>query len=165
MSWEFNVLVIANVTADSPELIEALKERAGRDRCRFTLLVPGAAAGRAGHDAARMRLDAVLGRLEAEGLEAEGLVGDHDPVAAVHDAWDPKKYDEVVVSTLPTGSSRWLQVDLPHRVEKITDVPVKHLVVEPPRPQPATTQRREPERQGILSPLTALTGKGPRARR
>jgi hypothetical protein len=38
------------------------------------------------------------------------------------------QYDEVVVCTLPTGASKWLQVDLPHRVAKITDAPVMHVV-------------------------------------
>ncbi len=40
MAWQYEILVVANVTADSVELIEALRERAARDRCHFTLLVP-----------------------------------------------------------------------------------------------------------------------------
>ena len=51
MAWEFHVLVVANVTATSDELLAALRERAGRDTCRFTLLMP-----REGDDA-RARLD------------------------------------------------------------------------------------------------------------
>jgi hypothetical protein len=49
-------------------------------------------------------------------------------VAAVKEAWDPSRFDEVIVSTLPTGASKWLQIDLPHRVERFTGAPVRHVV-------------------------------------
>ena len=60
MAWEFNVLVVANVTATSDELLAALRERADRGACRFTLLMPregtdthGAARAGPGGDAGR----------------------------------------------------------------------------------------------------------------
>jgi hypothetical protein len=156
MAWKFSVLVVANVTADAPELIEALKERAGRDACSFTLLVPAPAAGSVGREAAQARLEAGMAAMRQAGLEVQGKVGDHDPIAAVHDEWDPQRYDEVVVSTLPTGASKWLQVDLPHRVEKLTGgSQVTHVVAEPPRPEPHTRPVPEPEKQGVLAPLIA----------
>jgi hypothetical protein len=156
MAWKFSVLVVANVTADAPELIQALKERAARDSCAFTLLVPAPAAGSVGREAAKERIDSALGAMRAAGLEVEGKVGDHDPIAAVHDEWDPQRYDEVVVSTLPTGASKWLQVDLPHRVEKLTGgSQVSHVVAEPPRPEPHTTPAPAHESQGLLAPLMA----------
>lgn len=160
MAWEYSVLVVANVTADSPELIEELTARAARDRCRFTLLVPAPMSGE--RDAATARVEAAVARLEEAGLEVEGVVGDHDPIHAVDDVWDPRSFDEVIVATLPTGSSKWLQIDLPHRVERLTDVPVKHVVAEPPRPEPRTHEREQPEELGLLSPLGALTGRRPR---
>jgi hypothetical protein len=163
MAWQFSVLVVANVTADSPELIEALGERAARDRCRFTLMVPAPAGGSAGREAAEARVRAAVAAMEEAGLEVEGVVGDHDPIAAVHEIWDPKRFDEVVVATLPTGSSKWLQVDLPHRIERLTDVPVKHVVARPPRPQPAPRRRERSEGLGLLSPLGALVGRRRRA--
>ena len=73
------------------------------------------------------------------GLEnVEGRVGDPDPVVAVMDVWDPMKFDEIIVSTLPTGSSRWMGLDLPHRLEKLTSVPVRHVVSKPPQPEVPT---------------------------
>src|SRR3954452_7126505 len=123
MAWKYSVLVVANVTATSPELIEALKERGGRDACGFTLLIPAPSGGSAGRAAAQERLDEGLEALRAEGLEVQGPGGAHDPVVAFHETWDPKTFDEVVVSTLPTGSSRWLAIDLPHRFEKLSGVP------------------------------------------
>lgn len=163
MAWKFSVLVVANVTADSPELIQALQERASRGECTFTLLVPAPAGGSAGREAANERLEAASAAMRAAGIEVEGRVGDHDPIAAVHDAWDPMKYDEVIISTLPTGASKWLQVDLPHRIEKLTGGShVTHVVAEPPRPEVRGEAPQEVEKHGVLSPLSAITGKRPK---
>jgi hypothetical protein len=126
VTWQTKVLVIANQTAGSDELLTALKGRAGEGPIAFTLLVP---AGPSAREQAGSRLQAAVERMRAEGLEVEGeLAHDSDPLAAVHEAWDPRAYDEIIVSTLPTGVSRWLQADLPHRIAKLTDAPVKHVV-------------------------------------
>jgi hypothetical protein len=159
MPWKFSVLVLANVTAASDELLRALKDRSERAACGFTLLVPATGGGKVGREAARAGLDKALERLHDAGLEVEGLVGDADPVLAVHEIWDPRRFDEIVISTLPTGASRWLAVDLPHRVEKFTGVQVEHVVAAEPRPPVRTGPAPEPERYGVLSPLAAITGK------
>jgi hypothetical protein len=158
MAWQYEILVVANVTADSDELIEALRERADRDRCHFTLLVPAPAAGREGREAAERRIEVALERMREVGLEVDGAPGDHDALSAVREAWDPARFDEIVVSTLPTGSSRWLQVDLPHRIGQVTDAPVRHVVAQPPPPEPEVHHRERPESLGLLSPLSAVTG-------
>jgi hypothetical protein len=152
MAWEFSLLVVANVTAGSDELLDVLRERAREGACRFTLVMPASGAE------ARARLDDALGQMSEAGLEnLEGVVGDPDPVVAVMDVWDPMKFDEIVVSTLPTGSSRWLGLDLPHRLEKLTAVPVRHVVSDPPPAEVATGPPPEhPERYGVLSPLAAV---------
>jgi len=93
MAWQYEILVVANVTADSPELIEALRERAERDRCHFTLLVPAPAGGREGREAGEQRVAAALERMRPAGLQVDGVVGDHDALAAVRDAWDPASFD------------------------------------------------------------------------
>lgn len=68
------------------------------------------------------------------GLEVEaGLVGDPDPVAAVDDALPTREFDEVVVATLPRGISRWLRLSLPHRLRRMTDLPVTHVTAHPHR--------------------------------
>jgi hypothetical protein len=160
VAWQYSVLVVANVTGTSPELIDALRERAGRDTCSFTVLIPAPGGGSAGRDAARTRLAEVLEALQAEGLEVQGEVGDPDPIAAVHDLWDPQKFDEVVVSTLPTGSSRWLAIDLPHRLEKLTGVQVTHVVARPPEREARTEPPPpKPERYGLLTPFAAIAGR------
>jgi hypothetical protein len=150
MAWEFSLLVVANVTASSDELLDALRERAREGACRFTLVMPASGAE------ARLRLDDALARMREAGLEkVEGSVGDPDPVVAVMDVWDPMKFDEIVVSTLPTGSSRWLGVDLPHRLEKLTSVPVRHVVSRPPVAEVPTGPPPEHPEHGVLSPLAA----------
>jgi hypothetical protein len=156
MAWEFSLLVVANVTAGSDELIACLRDRAEKGACRFTLVMPSTGPE------ARERLDAALERMRAAGLEnVEGRVGDPDPVVAVMDVWDPLKFDEVIVSTLPTGSSRWVGLDLPHRLEKLTAVPVRHVVSRPPRETtPAGPPPERPQRMGgVLTALGALVTK------
>jgi len=158
MAWQYEILIVANVTADSDELIDALRERAGRDPCRFTLLVPAPAAGREGREAAERRIEAATERMRAAGLEVSGIAGDHDALSAVREAWDPARFDEIVVSTLPTGSSKWLQVDLPHRIGQVTDSPVRHVVAQPQAPEHEVHHREAPDSLGLLSPLGAVTG-------
>ncbi len=151
MAWEFSVLVVANVTASSDELLAALRERAEAGACRFTLVMPGTGADR------NERLQAALDRMRDAGLESvEGSVGDPDPVVAVMDVWDPMKFDDIVVSTLPTGSSRWMGIDLPHRLEKLTSVPVRHVVSQPPRPEVQTEPVPEKPRYGVMGAFAAL---------
>jgi hypothetical protein len=161
MAWTFSVLVVANVTATSEELLETLRERAARNRCRFTLLVPAPGVGPVGREAAERTLAEGLEHLREARLEVEGVIGDHDPIAAVMDRWDPQTYDEIVISTLPTGVSKWLQVDLPHRIEKSTGVQVTHVVAEPQKRELPTEKVSKPDSLGVLSPLQALTGKRP----
>jgi hypothetical protein len=155
MAWEFSLLVVANVTAGSDELLESLRERAAQGACRFTLVMPASGAE------ARVRLEEALRRMREAGLKnVEGRVGDPDPVVAVMDVWDPMKFDEIIVSTLPTGSSRWLGLDLPHRLEKLTSVPVRHVVSRPPAEEvPAGPPPEQPQKLGVLAALGALVSR------
>ena len=38
--------------------------------------------------------------------------------------------DELILSTLPAGISRWLGMDLPKRLTRITDVPITVVITE-----------------------------------
>lgn len=162
MAWKTSVLVVANVTAASDELLAALRERAEQGPAEFMLLLPATGGD---HAAAEQEMGRALERMKEEGLEVTGKIGDRDPVVAVHEAWDPRRYDEVIVSTLPTGTSRWLQIDLPHRVERITDVPVRHVVAQPEaEPAPTYSPPPKPEHHGLLTPLETLGWSGGRRR-
>ena len=89
MEWHANVLVVANVTATSTLLVAALTDRAGRGPIGVTLLLPAAQTGLSGREASRPALEEALAAWREAGIEAEGVVGDHDPIEAVHDVWDP----------------------------------------------------------------------------
>jgi hypothetical protein len=162
MAFQFSILVVANRTADSDELLAALKAHAEHHPTTFTLLVPAPAAGPAGREAGKEALERALAAMRATDLEVDGQVGHHDPIAAVDDMWDPQRFDEVIVSTLPGAASKWLQVDLPHRVARMTGVQVTHVIASDRRAPEITTPPVH-EKQGLLSPLSVLTwGGGPR---
>jgi hypothetical protein len=125
------VLVVANRTADSDEVHAALLERAQHGPIEVTLMAPATwdlVDPHGGKQSASRRLNAALTRLAAAGITARGVVGDADPVAAVQDIWDVERFDEVIVATLPQHLSRWLGLDLPHRVEHLTGRPTRHVI-------------------------------------
>lgn len=131
MGYRTRVLVVANRTAHSEGLAHALSERADAADAAFTLLVPATGRGPdrpQGLEIARTQLEAGLARLRDAGLDVSGTVGDPDPIVAVAETWKPGEFDEVVVSTLGREASRWLEFDLPHRIGKLTDCPVQHVV-------------------------------------
>src|SRR6476659_4552765 len=143
-----HVLVVANQTVDAPALRAALVGRAARGPIHVTLLVPAAWSQR---EAAERRLASALAALERAGIPATATLGDADPIVAVQEAWNPGRFDEVVVATLAEGSSRWLQVGLPQRVSRLTDCPVHHVVIRAPQPHatsPATVAALE--HRGVL---------------
>jgi nucleotide-binding universal stress UspA family protein len=134
MADQAHVLVVANKTAGSSELLEALRERAERGPTRFHLVVPASPRGaswafdmHSGHDAAEHDLEGALERIRSLGLEIDGEVGDPDPVAAVSDSANAGGYDEVIVSTLPKHLSKWLKLDVAHKVAHTTGLPVTHI--------------------------------------
>jgi hypothetical protein len=141
MSPKARVLIVANRTADSPELIAALLRQAAGSPACFTLLVPAVPHGlawaadmKAGGPEAADRAEAGVRRMRMSGLEvASAIVGDPDPAAAVGDILRTDSFDEIVVSTLPRGVSRWLKLSLPHRLRRMTNVPVVHVVAHPRR--------------------------------
>jgi GABA permease len=152
MPWTTNVLVVANVTASSSELADALVARHHRGATAFTLVVPATPLA-GGRQAAAERLERALDGLAAVGLEVEGHVADGDPIVAVTDEWDPRRYDEVIISTLPMRFSKWLHAGLPERVERMTGARVTHVVAEPERPEPETVTAPVHEKHGVITPL------------
>ena len=119
------VLVVAHKTAATQPLLDAVRTRATQGPCVFTLLVPNATHGLhkvvdpedQSASEARTVLERALPRLsEAAGTRVEGILGDADPMAAVHDAVNLRGFDEVIISTLSPRVSRWLKLDLPSKV-------------------------------------------------
>ena len=128
-------LVVANQTLMSAELRAAVRERLAAPPCRFHVVVPATPPREhlfwtegAALVVARERLEEALAWMHAEGAVTTGSIGDADPVLAVADALPRDEFDEIVVSTLPPGLSRWMRQDLPHRLARRTDLPVCHVV-------------------------------------
>ena len=119
------VLVVANRTAATPALLEAVRQRASEGACHFTLLVPNSGHGLQrlmdpediDHSEAEATLELALPLLEeAAGGPVEGMVGAPGPLEAIEDAVNLHGFDEIIISTLPRRVSRWLHLDLPHKL-------------------------------------------------
>jgi hypothetical protein len=120
------VLVVAHRTAATPALLQAVRARAARGPSTFTLLVPNTARGLhrvtdpedQADDEAQAVLELALPLLEdAAGGSVEGMIGDPEPLNAIQDAINLRGFDEIIISTLPARVSRWLKLDLPHKIE------------------------------------------------
>jgi hypothetical protein len=110
------VLIVAHKTAATPALLAAVRQRAARGPCHFTLVVPrdywdpDSEAAAATIELAAPLLD------EAAGSHVETVIGAVDPYEAVRSVLEAGEFDEVLISTLPRRVSHWLRRDLPSRV-------------------------------------------------
>jgi nucleotide-binding universal stress UspA family protein len=138
-------LIVANQTIGGEQLTAKLDELSGAGPCTFRFLVPVTDTeglhqwdyppiDRVIPDAhqiaaalAQGRLDHELGRLRRSGIDASGEVVEALPVGRAQELLDEEHFDGVVVSTLPRRLSRWLVMDLPHRIARLSDVPVTHV--------------------------------------
>lgn len=126
-------LVVANQTLGGRHLESLLRELATEDAA-FHVLVPATppsdhlwTEGEA-NAIARRRLDLALERFRALGIEATGEVGDARPLQAIDDVLSQDPFDEIVLSTLPPRLSKWLKLDLVHRVQTAFGLPVRHVI-------------------------------------
>src|SRR5579885_3419527 len=116
MAEPAHVLVVAHQTAAFPGLLDAVRERAQASPAKFHLVVPRQPHGMhklvdpqdTGEDEAQQVLETALPKLsEAAGSEVTGSLGASEPLMAIHDAINLGHYDEMIISTLPLGVSRW----------------------------------------------------------
>jgi hypothetical protein len=124
-------LVLANQTVASPELTERLEALAAERPHRFIVVVPQPHTGGAAAAQARERLDRLLGSLRKAGIVAAGMIGDPDPYTAAMNAAQYFHISEIVVSTLPAGTSQWMADKLVERIEGATNKPVEHIESSP----------------------------------
>jgi hypothetical protein len=126
-------LVVANQTLGGGHLASLLRELAEKPST-FHVLVPATppadhvwTEGEANAIAHR-RLEIALERFRKLGIEVTGEVGDGRPLQAIDDILVRDPFDEIVLSTLPPGLSKWLKLDLIHRVESTYELPVRHVI-------------------------------------
>ncbi len=129
------VLIIANRTAATQPLLDAVRRRAQQGPARFHLLVPATPRGLhrvvdpedSGREDAERQLEIALELLrEAAGVEVAGNVGSADPMAAIADVMNDRRVHEIILSTLPRRLSRWMHLDLPSKLNGF-GVPVTHV--------------------------------------
>jgi hypothetical protein len=144
------ILVVANRTLGSSDLLQSIQDRMAKGPCEFTLLVPAAAhnhretsletltrrmthmsaptgargAEEADYEHARARVAFGIEQLQKLGADVDGEVGNANPLTAVEDALSRRKYDEIILSTLPKRVGGWLSQDLPQKVTRKFTGPV-----------------------------------------
>ena len=131
------VLVVAHQTAATTPLIEAIRERAHEGPVRFHLVVPRQPhrlervlnPHETGEEEARTVMAEALPKLsEAAGQKVTGSIGDSEPLMAIEDAVHlGGGYDEIIISTLPLGVSRWLKLDVVSKAKGL-GLPVTHVL-------------------------------------
>jgi len=121
-------LVVAARTLAGEELLEHLKAKAGQgERHVFIVVVPQRDGSGIAPSEARKRLAAMLERLRQPGLIAAGMIGDPDPYTATMNAVQYFHISEIVISTLPEDTSKWVADKLVERVRDATSLPVEHI--------------------------------------
>lgn len=129
-------LIVGNMTIGGEHLVEKVKECLAAGPSRFHLVVPiELPAGKNWTEGevraeGQRRLEAAAAKFRELGADVDGEVGDSNPIQAVDDAMLSGSYDEIILSTLPPGPSRWLKLDLPHRAASHFSIPVTHVVGE-----------------------------------
>lgn len=144
----YRVLVMANQTVRSPDLIEAaLRATEDRGKSEILLVVPTLVRSRAAlwasdtdaaAERARQRMELTLLDLKQAGRAARGRVGDTEPNQALADALAEFPADEIIISTLPAAASHWLEQGVVERARNEIALPVEHLVWDP-RQMPTKT--------------------------
>ena len=139
-------LIVANQTLGGEQLTAKITECVNGGPCRFYLVAPvtqteasdqWAAGGLDGgvipgaykiaKALAEGRLKQELNRLHEAGADADGEVVDPHPIDAIRKLSSREEIDEIIVSTLPRRLSRWMAMDLPHRLRRATKLPVTHI--------------------------------------
>lgn len=138
------ILLVGNQTVTGDAVLDEVARRAGAD-AHVVVLVPATRPERQvvrdvpvegateeyGETLARWRLGAAVERLRAAGVDADGRVGPEDPYAAICGVLLEHPVDEIVLSTLPPATSRWLDADLPDRLRRLTGHPVTVVTAAP----------------------------------
>jgi len=135
-----HILVIANETVASTQLLDAVRGEAEAGVDLVTVLAPvnAPSGGYVVYEdtrraAAGRRLDRTLNALHEAGISAHGLVVDTSPEDAVRDALatlEPPP-DRIVVSTHPAQKSGWLRKNVVDKIRAAAgSTPVEHIVVD-----------------------------------
>jgi hypothetical protein len=120
-------LVLANQTAGGDELVERLEQLNEEGPHRFIVVVPQDSGDGRAVRAARERLGQLLQSLRDDGIVAAGMIGDPDPYTAARNALDYFHLSEIVISTLPSNRSAWIEKGLVEKLERDSGKRVVHV--------------------------------------
>jgi len=120
-------LVLANQTVAGGELVARLKKLAEEGPRRFIVVVPQNSGDGRAVSAARARLRELLDSLIDAHIVAAGMIGDPDPYTALMNAVQYFHISEIVISTLPSNRSKWIESGLVEKAERNTGKPVMHV--------------------------------------
>ena len=124
--WDVtHTLVVATQTVNSPDLVERLKARAVERPHRYTIISP--ASGSLGREEVCERLARTLAELYRSEIDATGQPMSPTPLAAVENAIEHYRIDEILISTLAGEQSKWIAEGLIDEVKEITEMPVEHI--------------------------------------
>jgi hypothetical protein len=133
--WDVtHTLVVATQTVASGDLISHLKDKAAEHPHRYTIISPR--SGEISREEVCDRLARTLAELYRSEIDATGQPMSPAPFAAVQNAIEHYRIDEILISTLAGEQSRWLQEGLIDSVKEITDAPVEHVEASTAAPGP-----------------------------
>jgi GABA permease len=132
------ILVVANETLTGAALRTEIEHRSEGRETEIRVVCPAlntrlktwASDEDGARSAAAERLTRILATLEQDGLDAQGDIGDGDPVQAMEDELRKFSADEVIISTHPPGRSNWLERGVVERAKERFEIPVTHVVVD-----------------------------------
>jgi hypothetical protein len=124
--WDLtHTLVVATQTVASEDLVARLKERAAERPHRYTIISPR--SGEISREEVCARLARTLAELYREEIDATGQPMSPAPLAAIENAIEHYRIDEILISTFAGEQSKWLEEGLIENVRKLTDKPVEHV--------------------------------------
>jgi hypothetical protein len=135
---ERRLLVVANETVGGRALLSEIKRHSEGMKTRVHVVVPAlnsplkhwTSDEDGARDAAQARLAASLAAMHDGGIEAEGEIGDGEPLQAIEDALRTFAPDELIISTHPEGRSHWLEKGVVTGARERFAMPVTHVVVD-----------------------------------
>ena len=138
-------LIVGNQTLASDRLAEKVQDVVAAGPTEIHIVVPATPTHEhltwtegAAHEVAGRHLEAAIAVFGELGAEVSGSIGDANPLQAIRAALHGQPFDEIILSTLSLGLSRWVKHDLPHRVRREFGLPVSHIVGESAPPASST---------------------------
>jgi hypothetical protein len=132
------ILVVANETVAGTELLKEICRKAEGVDERVLVVTPAlnsplkhwVSDEDGAREDAQERLDRSLRAMREAGIDAEGEIGDGDPLQAIEDAIRTFQPDELVISTHPPERSNWLERGVVANARERFALPVTHVVVQ-----------------------------------